>query len=45
MKVQIEKETLVEIIRTACWSCGHKECIDCIIRQAKIKYEINVPVI
>jgi len=44
MKEQIEKKMLVEIIIQACTSCYHKECADCIIRHAKVMYNINIKI-
>jgi hypothetical protein len=44
MNINIKKEMLVELIKTACWECNHQECIDCIFRYIKAKYNIVVPI-
>jgi hypothetical protein len=37
-----KKETLVKMVEQACGECSHQECIDCIFRYYKFKYEIYV---
>ena len=44
MNINIKKETLVKMIKAACWECSHQECIDCIFRFMKARYNITVPI-
>ena len=44
MDIKIKKEMLVKMVKVACWECSHQECIDCIFRYVKLRYNFVVPI-